>query len=122
MLPRTLRIDRVTENDIMATILCFLQSKQGDLDDSSDSVMYGLSTQNKIERWRRELHDRMEKYFKSQFSSLVECGHYDSSDQTDRLAFNIPAWSPQNPGNHAIKKSTYTQQFRLFINTSSIAM
>ena len=79
MLPRTLRIDRGTETDIMATIHCFLRSKQGDLDDST-----GPSTQNKIERWWRELHDRMEKYFKSQLRSLVEGGHYDSSDQTDR--------------------------------------
>ena len=49
VLPRTLRIDRRTETDIMATIHCFLRSKQGDLDDSTDSVLYGPSTQNKIE-------------------------------------------------------------------------
>lgn len=84
VLPRTLRIDRGTETDIMATIHCFLCSKQGDLDDSTDSVLYGPSTQNKIERWWRELHDRMEKYFKFQLRSVVEGGHYDSSDQTDR--------------------------------------
>ena len=84
MLPRTLRIDRGTETDIMATIHCFLRSKQGDLADSTDSVLYGPSTQNKIERWWRELHDRMEKYFKAQLRSLVEGGYYDSSDQTDR--------------------------------------
>lgn len=84
VLPRTLRIDRGTETDIMATIQCFLRSKQGDLDDSTDSVLYGPSTQNKIERWWRELHDRMEKYFKSQLTSLAEGGHYDSSDQTGR--------------------------------------
>ena len=71
----------------MATIHCFLCSKQGDLADSTDSVLYGPSTQNKIERWWREFHDRMEKYFKAQLRSLVEGGHYDSSNQTDRLAF-----------------------------------
>lgn len=90
VLPRTLRIDRGTETDVMAAIHCFMRSKQGDLDNPTDSVLYGPSTQNKIERWWRELHERMEKFFKSQLRSLVEGGHYDSSDQTDRYAFNNP--------------------------------
>ena len=84
MLPGTLRIDRGTETDIMATIHCFLRSKQGDLDDPTACVLHGPSTQNKIERWWRELHQRMEKYFKCQLRSFVEGGHYDPGDQTER--------------------------------------
>lgn len=38
----------------------FLRAKYDDLDDPVDSVLYGPSTQNKIERWWRELLDRME--------------------------------------------------------------
>ncbi|XP_078363116.1 uncharacterized protein LOC144647223 isoform X1 [Oculina patagonica] len=84
VLPETLRIDRGTETDVMATIHCFLREKQGDLEKSTDAVLYGPSTQNKIERWWRELLERMERYFKDQLKSLVECGEYDASDQTDR--------------------------------------
>lgn len=87
LLPETLRIDRGTETDVMATIHCFLREKQGDLEKSTDAVLYGPSTQNKIERWWRELLERMERYFKDQLKSLVECGEYDASDQTDRYMY-----------------------------------
>ena len=46
--------DRGTETDIMSTIHCFLRAKHGDLEDATESVLYGPSTQNKIERWWRE--------------------------------------------------------------------
>lgn len=29
----------------------------------------------------------MERYFKDQLKSLVECGEYDASDQTDRYMY-----------------------------------
>jgi len=47
-------------------------------------VMYGPSTANKIERWWRELHHRMECYFKEQLKTLLNDGHYDQTDQRDR--------------------------------------
>ncbi|XP_028405215.1 uncharacterized protein LOC114527710 [Dendronephthya gigantea] len=67
----------------------YLRSQQGDLADATDSVIYGPSTQNKIERWWRELLERMERYFKRQLNSLVEEGEYDRDDDTHRnmLAF-----------------------------------
>jgi hypothetical protein len=68
----------------MATIHCFLRERNGDLDNPLDAILYGPSTQNKIERWWRELHERMERFFKEQLKSLVESGDYDSSDQNDR--------------------------------------
>lgn len=68
----------------MATIHSFLRSKAGDLEDATESVLYGPSTQNKIERWWRELLERLEKFFKIQLSTLAEDGQYDPSDETDR--------------------------------------
>ena len=50
VLPQTLRVDRGTETDVMATIHCFLRERNGDLDNPLDAILYGPSTQNKIER------------------------------------------------------------------------
>ncbi|PFX12374.1 hypothetical protein AWC38_SpisGene23687 [Stylophora pistillata] len=82
VLPLTIRIDRGSETGIMATMHTFLRA-QYDQDNPVDSVLYGPSTQNKLEGWWRELLDRMERFFKSQLS-LVENGDYGSSVQTDR--------------------------------------
>ena len=73
----------------MATKHTFLRGQYNDEDDPVDSVLYGPSTQNKIERWWRELLDRMERFFKSQLSSPVESGDYDPSDQTDRYNLDL---------------------------------
>ena len=59
------------------------ERKHGDWDDPLDAILYGPSTQNKIERWWRELLERMERFFKEQLTFLVESGDYDSSDQND---------------------------------------
>lgn len=77
-------IDRGTETDIMSTMHCFLCVKHGDLEDATESVLYGPSTQNKIERWWRKLLHRMERFFKKQLSTLVEDGDYDSTNKQDR--------------------------------------
>ena len=84
VLPENIRIDRGTETDIMRTMHCFLRDKHGNLEDATESVLYGPSTQNKIERWWRELLDRMERFFKKQLSTLVEDGDYDSTNKQDR--------------------------------------
>ena len=65
-------MDRGTETGVMATIHCYLRAQHGDLEDATESVLYGPSTENKIERWWRELLERMEAYFKSQLSTLLE--------------------------------------------------
>ena len=84
VLLQPIRIDRGTETGIIATMHCFLRDKYGYLDDATESVLYGPSTQNKIERWWRELLERMERFFKQQLFLLVENGEYDPSDETDR--------------------------------------
>ena len=56
-------MDRGSETDVMAKIHCFLREKQGDLENPTYAVLYGPSTQNKIERLWRDLHERVDKFF-----------------------------------------------------------
>ena len=79
-----IRIDRGTETGVIATMHSFLHGTHVGVVDATENVLYGPSTQNKIERWWRELHERMEKFFKGQLSSLVEDGSYDSSNEIHR--------------------------------------
>ena len=44
------------------------------------NVLYGPSTENKIERWWGELHPRMEEFFKQQLRDLTYYGHYNYCD------------------------------------------
>lgn len=83
-MPSRIRVDKGTETIVLATMHAYLRNQQGDLEDASDSVMYGPSTQNKIERWWRELLERMERYFKRQLDSLVQDGQYDRDDASHR--------------------------------------
>jgi len=61
----------------MASIQVFLADKLNLFEDSVDSVVFGPSTSNKIERWWRDLHERLEKYFKLQLQRLLNNGDYD---------------------------------------------
>ena len=63
MLPRNLRVDRGKETSKMATTHVFLLNQHGIMDDPTDSIIYGPSTSNKIERWWRELHERFFFFF-----------------------------------------------------------
>ena len=36
-----------------------------------------------IERWWRELHERLEKFFKFPLKELQDQGHYDTNSETD---------------------------------------
>ena len=78
MLPRNLQVDRGTETGKMATIHVFLLNRHGIMDDPTDSIIYGRSTSSKIERWWRELHERLEKFFKEQLTALLKC-HWDEN-------------------------------------------
>lgn len=61
--PDNIRIDQDTETDIMSIMHCmFLRAKCDDLEDATASILHGPLTQSKIERWWRELLDRMEKF------------------------------------------------------------
>ena len=68
-----LRIDRGTETGLLATLHVFLRRNHGDMT-PEDTVEYGSSTNNRIERWWRELHERLGKFFK----------FHDREDENDR--------------------------------------
>ena len=90
VISRNIRVDRGTETDTMCEIHCALRAMTDDDDDVdcdvTDCVLYGPSTQNKIERWWRELHHRNETYFKEQLRDLQESGEYDSTNNLHRFA------------------------------------
>ena len=73
----------------MATIHSYLRDKVGDVDDATDTVLYGPSTQNIIERWWQELLERLERYFKEQLNALMEAGNDDLSDENDRYYISL---------------------------------
>lgn len=70
ILPNYLRVDRGTETGKMATMQTYLANELQLFDEPTDSVIYGVSTSNKIERFWRDLHERMELYFKNQLNCL----------------------------------------------------
>jgi len=61
-----------TETGKMAATHSYLISKQDFFENHVDSVVYGPSTTNNIERWWRNLHERLEAYFKQQLKTLLE--------------------------------------------------
>ena len=48
-------------------------------------VLRYLSLSQRIEKWWRELHERLEKYFKVQLQTLKDCENYDPSSDSDRI-------------------------------------
>lgn len=79
IISRHIRIDKGTETGHMAALHAYLH--QNDMDNPMDSVIYGPSTSNQIERWWKELHERLEKYFKVKLKWLKDQGHYYSYSQ-----------------------------------------
>ena len=82
-LPETIRIDRGSETGKMATINAFLVNKLNERSDPKASVRYGSST-NKIERLWKDLHKRLEKYFKLQLTTLLNTKEYDPHNALNR--------------------------------------
>ena len=85
MLSRNLRVDRGTETGKMATIHVYLLNKHEVMHDPTYAIIYGPSTSNKIETWWRELHERLEKFFKEQLTMLLRGRKYDPHSALDRL-------------------------------------
>ena len=84
-MPSRLRLDKGTETVDPATMHFYLVSKYShDDDDETNCVIYGPSTENKIERWWKELLERLEMFFKEQLNTLVEDGDYDREDPLHR--------------------------------------
>ena len=84
MLPRNLRVDRGTETGKMASIDVYLLNKHEVMNDPTDAIIYGPSTSNEIERWWRELHECLEKFFKEQLTMLLRRREYDPHSALDR--------------------------------------
>jgi len=93
VIPLMLRVDRGTETDLLTSMHCYLLQLAGNFHDNPDfveeNILYRPSTANKIERWWRELNDRLEKFFKVPLNWLLENGHYDRTDQLDRYFINF---------------------------------
>lgn len=71
------------ETGLLASLHVFLRQHHGDMT-PEDTVEYGYSTSNRIERWWRELHERLENFFKFQLQQLLDQGFYDPEDDVDR--------------------------------------
>lgn len=73
-------MDKGTETGTMALIHTLLHKalKPESTEENiiNKKILFGSSTENKIERWWGELHHRMEVFFKSQLATLVESGEY----------------------------------------------
>jgi len=88
-----------TETGKMAATHSYLISKQDFFENHVDSVVYGPSTTNNIERWWRNLHERLEAYFKQQLKTLLEQRDYDPCDEIDRRLLGY-VFTPVYKGNH----------------------
>ena len=84
-------MDHGTETGVMATMHCFLRDQQGDSEDATDSLLFGPSTENRIERFWKELLERMERYFKDQLKKLLDDGEYDRENSFHRLV-SLRCW------------------------------
>ena len=49
-----------------------------------NASFFGKSTANQIERWRKELHEQFEKFFKEMLIYLLDQCHYDPSSKEHR--------------------------------------
>ena len=68
----------------MATIHAYLLNQHKVMDDPTDSIIYGPSTSNKIERWWRDLHERLEKFFKVPLTVPLRGGEHDPHSALNR--------------------------------------
>ena len=65
-MPSRLRLNKGTEIVDLAIMHSYLVSKYSHDDNGTNCVKYGPSTENKIERWWKELLERLEMFFKEQ--------------------------------------------------------
>ena len=84
VMPARLRLDKGAETVDMVTMHSYLLSQHFGIEDSENCVIYGPSTENRIERWWKELSERLERFFKDQLSTLLEEGDYERDNPTHR--------------------------------------
>ena len=69
-------VDRGTETGKMRSIYASLSDSLSLFDDPLDSIIYCLSTSNKIEQIWCNLHHRLRKYFKQKLCTFLEQNEY----------------------------------------------
>ena len=67
-----LRVDRETETGKMFSLNASLSDRLSFFDELLDSIIYSVSTKNKIEQFWRDLYHILEMYFKEQLRTLLE--------------------------------------------------
>ncbi|XP_066924428.1 uncharacterized protein [Clytia hemisphaerica] len=80
LIAQNLRIDKGTETIHMAGIHCYLQ--RNNLEDPLKSIIFGPSTSNQIERWWKELHEKLEGFYKDQLRRLKDNLLYDPKNES----------------------------------------
>ena len=70
-LPSFIRIDKGTETVKIATMQAYLRDHVIEIDYFTLCIKYGPSTTNKVERWWRDLNERLEKYFRIQLKRTI---------------------------------------------------
>ena len=84
-LPSNIRIDCGSETGKLATIHAYLRALvDEDLEDPIDTVIFGPSTSNQIERWWRELNERLEKNIKRYIQELLAENKYNPHNLLQR--------------------------------------
>ena len=68
----------------MATTHSYLLHQHFGVEDAKNCVIYVPSTENKIEKWWKELLERLERFFKEQLSTLLEEGDHERDNPTHR--------------------------------------
>ena len=71
--PRYLRLNKGTETTEMAAIHAYIHqvTQNISVDEASETVIFGPSTANQIERWWKELHKKLEKFYKPILDRLL---------------------------------------------------
>ena len=76
-IPNVLHIDRGTETGKLATMQAFLMN-------TTETVLYGPSTSNKLERWWSDMRKRREKLVKHQLCNRLEANDSNPHNPLDR--------------------------------------
>ena len=71
--PRYLRLNKGTETTEMAAIHAYIHqvTQNISVDEASETVIFGPSTANQIERWWKELHEKLEIFYKPILDRLL---------------------------------------------------
>ena len=66
-MPSYIRIDKETETGVMATMQSYLRQYDADLDDPTDTIIYGPSSSKQVRKQKKKLN-----FFKSSIFSVLK--------------------------------------------------